>query len=287
MESPNTIAIYLLDASLVGDGSCSRKAELNRIVSGALVFVVSGSVNITVNLRDYSISTHDIVTVVQGNSIRMSTPSENFKAYYVVFSADFIRDADLFKRMMDSFAVMTEHPVLPVEKHGNISMISGYCAMMYEIYSKQDVTFRSEIVKNMLEAVLFAVNGLYRDCFPLKAGISAPPPKKLTRNDEVLMRFMSLVSENYGKERTVSFYADALCITPKHLAHVVKSASGELPSDVVSQAVVMDAKSKLKSTDMPVSQIADSLNFPNASFFCKYFRKHTGMTPRAYRNSVR
>jgi AraC-like DNA-binding protein len=47
----------------------------------------------------------------------------------------------------------------------------------------------------------------------------------------------------------------------------------------------MDAKSKLKSTDMTIQEISYSLNFPNASFFGKYFKRHVGMTPLEFRES--
>lgn len=53
--------------------------------------------------------------------------------------------------------------------------------------------------------------------------------------------------------------------------------------DWVNEAVVQEAKLMLRHTDKLVYQIADELNFPNASFFCKYFRRMTGITPNDYR----
>ena len=55
--------------------------------------------------------------------------------------------------------------------------------------------------------------------------------------------------------------------------------------DVISYVVIMDAKAKLKSTDMTIQEIAYSLNFPNASFFGKYFKRYVGMTPLDFRTS--
>ena len=47
----------------------------------------------------------------------------------------------------------------------------------------------------------------------------------------------------------------------------------------------MDAKSQLKSTNRSVQEISDSLNFANMSFFGKYFKRYTGMSPLEYRNN--
>ena len=49
--------------------------------------------------------------------------------------------------------------------------------------------------------------------------------------------------------------------------------------------VIMDAKAQLKSTNLPIYQIADSLNFNNVSFFGKYFKRYVGVSPQEYRNS--
>lgn len=89
----------------------------------------------------------------------------------------------------------------------------------------------------------------------------------------------------YRTERHVNFYAQKLCISPKHLTSTVKALTGRNVSSIIAAAVILDAKTQLHSSNNTVKQIAYSLNFPNASFFGKYFRRHTGMTPLDYRNS--
>ena len=53
----------------------------------------------------------------------------------------------------------------------------------------------------------------------------------------------------------------------------------------IAEAVILDAKTQLRTSQMTVQQIANYLNFPNPSFFGRFFKKHTGMTPKAYRLS--
>ena len=83
----------------------------------------------------------------------------------------------------------------------------------------------------------------------------------------------------------MSFYARQLNITPKYLSSVVKEVSGKTAAKWIDESVILEAKSLLKYSGMSIQEIAYCLNFPNQSFFGKYFRSHTGMTPSAYRMS--
>lgn len=74
-------------------------------------------------------------------------------------------------------------------------------------------------------------------------------------------------------------------ISLQHLSTTIKQVTGKNILDIIAHIILIDAKSKLKSTDMTVQEIAYSLNFPSASFFGKYFKRHTGVSPQEYRNS--
>ena len=93
------------------------------------------------------------------------------------------------------------------------------------------------------------------------------------------------VSNNYKQNRSVSFYADRLCLTAKHLSSVVKEVSGKTAGEWIDNFVILEARALLKSSDMSIQQIAEHLNFANQSFFGKYFKHFIGMSPKAYRRS--
>ncbi len=67
------------------------------------------------------------------------------------------------------------------------------------------------------------------------------------------------------------------------LRSTIKKAAGNTPLEVIASVILMEAKSRLKSTDEPVKNIALSLGFNNISFFNKFFKQHTGITPQEYR----
>lgn len=108
--------------------------------------------------------------------------------------------------------------------------------------------------------------------------------EKLTRKDDIFKRFLSIASENYLAERTIEFYAEKLCISPKYLSAVAKESSGATVMDWLNKFIIIEAKSMLKCSNKSIMEIADHLNFSTPSAFGKYFKKNTGMTPGEYRN---
>lgn len=87
---------------------------------------------------------------------------------------------------------------------------------------------------------------------------------------------------HYAESRSVTFYADKICVTPQYLSHAVYNATGKHALHWILDYVILDAKALLKSNRYTVQQISEMLNFANPSFFGKYFKAATGMSPRAY-----
>jgi len=69
------------------------------------------------------------------------------------------------------------------------------------------------------------------------------------------------------------------------LGTLIREASGTTAKEWIERSVIAEAKVRLKNSDMLTYQISDELNFPNVSFFCKFFKRLTGMTPLEYQRS--
>jgi AraC-like DNA-binding protein len=96
-------------------------------------------------------------------------------------------------------------------------------------------------------------------------------------------KFMQMVEQSGGRIRKVDEFASQLNITPKYLSTLLKETINRRPSDVIHLFTMKAIERHLRYSDMTMQQIADDLQFPNASFFGKYFKEHTGMTPLEYR----
>ena len=102
---------------------------------------------------------------------------------------------------------------------------------------------------------------------------------------DIFVKLIPLISDHYPKERSVSFYADRLCLSPKYLSSMVKGICGYTVQDLVFKAIIRRAIFLMTSTSKTIQEISDELNFPNASAFGTFFKKHTGLSPKNYRIS--
>ena len=100
---------------------------------------------------------------------------------------------------------------------------------------------------------------------------------------EYFNQFMGVLARHYMQQRSVGFYAGQLNLTPKYLTTIIRKTSGRTAVQWIDDYVVLEAKNLLKYSTMSIQEISYYLNFPNQSFFGKYFKNHTGMTPTAYR----
>jgi AraC-like DNA-binding protein len=98
---------------------------------------------------------------------------------------------------------------------------------------------------------------------------------------------MELLTSCKVKPRTVNWYANRLCVTPKYLSTVCKQVSGKTAFEWINEYVGVDIKHMLKNTNLSIKEITDELNFPNMSFFGKYCRNHFGISPSEYRKQLR
>ena len=84
----------------------------------------------------------------------------------------------------------------------------------------------------------------------------------------------------------MAFYAEKMCLTDRYLGTVVKAVSGQTGKEWIDRALITSAKVMLKHSDRTVVQIADELHFPTVSFFCKYFKRLTNLTPNQFRQTT-
>lgn len=112
-------------------------------------------------------------------------------------------------------------------------------------------------------------------------------PQALNGREKVFGHFMLSLMQHYKREREVLFYAREQCLTPRYFSAVVKERSGHTASEWITELVVSYASQLLTYSDKSVKEIAMELNFPTQSFFGKYFKQHTRLSPKAFRLAAR
>lgn len=104
-----------------------------------------------------------------------------------------------------------------------------------------------------------------------------------THTTDLFLKFLRLLTENFQTHHDISFYADSLAVTTIYLSRIVKRFSRQTVKNHVDRMLVMEASYLLRTTDQPISTIAENLRFATPAGFCKFFKRHKGLSPKEYR----
>ena len=109
--------------------------------------------------------------------------------------------------------------------------------------------------------------------------------KQTNRPQQLSDDFLLLVKQHFKQEHSLEFYANKLCVTPKHLTTTIKSTTDFTAKEWIDKYLLLEAKALLKSTNLTIQEIADTLHFTSQDVFSKYVKHHIGITPKEYRKN--
>ncbi len=250
-----------------------------KIAGVVMLLCLKGSATVKLSIKKYTISENQFLMILPMQILEYVDRTPDFNGRIIVVSIKFMENlkinVDSIPRGISFFFQIKDNPVITLEPQELRTLLEYYDFLAVRADISENI-YRREIIFHLLRAMILEwVLVFHKHHRPVKS--------KKTRKDELLEEFLLLVTKHYKTHRNIDFYAQKLSITSKHLSTSIKEVSGELAGEWISKYVIMDAKVLLNSTNLTVQQIADSLNFPNQSFFGKYFKRHVGMSPNEYR----
>lgn len=109
------------------------------------------------------------------------------------------------------------------------------------------------------------------------------PSSASSRKTMQIEKFRALVNENYKKHKPITAYANELGITSGQLSRLCRDVLGVSSLDVINARLIHEAQRDLIYTVSTIKQLADALGFADETYFGRFFRKHTGLSPREFR----
>lgn len=159
------------------------------------------------------------------------------------------------------------------------NIINGMFGLLKVYFDQSECTCISQLVLCQLKAFFIGFheylqrNPQYR-----------PDEVKSYRVRELFNRFMMLLERDYKISRDVNYYAAQMNISSKYLTNIVSQVTGHTPKTIIDQYVILQLKMHLKRTTQSIKEMAWEFHFADVSFFCRYFKKHTGLTPQQIRS---
>lgn len=159
------------------------------------------------------------------------------------------------------------------------NIINGMFGLLKVYFDQSECTCISQLVLCQLKAFFIGFheylqrNPQYR-----------PDEVKSYRVRELFNRFMMLLEKDYKISRDVNYYAEKMNISSKYLTNIVNQVTGHTPKTIIDQYVILQLKLHLKRSTQSIKEMAWEFHFADVSYFCRYFKKHTGLTPQQIRS---
>ena len=249
------------------------------------IFCLEGELQAEINLKSYTIRENSVIINVPGNIGRVYSMEEEQakRLHFVVVAAssDFLSSSRMdYVRMFNESIALLDNPCFEM-RQGERAIFARYFDLINELVKGGHKELK-QVLRGIISSCLYYAGSIWQDKL-LNAERPSPGHDQSVRSKLVLEQFLTLVSEYHDKERGMAFYAEKLCLTPKYLSKLVRTASGKSGPEWIDSFVILEAKNMLKYSDMPIKEIVYKLNFPNSSVFYKFFKAHTGQTPSEYR----
>ena len=267
------------DPFFVGTINCSDMPHhLFKLEDACIFFCHSGEARIEIDLLEYDIMPNTQIIFLPNSIINYSYASPDLSISYITFSNAFFQEATV--RLDPSFFhFLKENPVvtLPVER---TRTINGLIIALEDLYKDKENCFRLQILRNYIQSFLLDIYDKTHRIFEQNR------PEGISRQEELFKRFIQLIHKHCLNQREVSFYAQKMFITPRYLSAIAQTVAGETAKNIIDKHVILEIKVLLESTDLSIQEIANRLQFPDQSFFGRYFKKHTGISPQYYRRKL-
>jgi len=238
---------------------------------------LKGSARLRINLKEYMLTANSIFIILPNQIFESLEKTDDNFVECLFFSTDFVNSLPLPKDF-DVLNKMSHSPCLPVSEDTMKELIE-YHSFIVRICDKNRAIHNESVSKSLMYAFIALVASLYTEV-NLETGL------KLNARGKVIVDEFSKLLIKYNKqERKASFYSDKLCISTPYLSRTLKEITGRSVNAWITEAVILEAKILLKSSELTILEVSEELNFPNPSFFIRYFKQYAGMTPLKYRES--
>ena len=248
-----------------------------RLEAASFIFCKQGSIRFYLNAQQFEIKTDDLFIYIPKNILRTVESSPDMRCDTLIASLEFMKNTNLTTPNMPVYLYLRDTPILSLteEEKENFNILSQINSLIHD----------NEQNAGIMRRLLFGIFA-----YKLQNIILSRIPESAThsvamhnRQNELLHKFMELLAQYHKEQRSITFYANELFVTPKYFSTVIKKVSGRSPVDWINDSVIREAKAMLRFSTMSVQEIAYALNFSSQTFFGKYFKRLTGITPGEFR----
>lgn len=246
---------------------------------GCIISCEEGDATFEVNFDTWTFQQRSVLILFPGDMVMIKSATPHFKAQVLRYDVSLLREASLQLEQ-------TVYSLLRKDRCRGVSplvtdIIKRMFALLQLFYEEPGCECFDQLVLLQLKAFFLGFQDYLK-----RNPLETPPEEGSVRVNELFSMFMEEVTKHYKECREVSYYAQCLHITPKYLSTITFAKTKHSPKSIIDHYVIMQLKLLLRSSQNSIKQIAWEYHFNDDSFFCRYFKAHTGISPQMFRKGI-
>ncbi|RAI86973.1 AraC family transcriptional regulator [Algoriphagus yeomjeoni] len=242
-----------------------------------IVVFTHGSGSHTIDFKTYAVEPGSVFFLSPGQVHSWElTPATD--GHIIFFSGEFYTSTFPRKRLntYSVFNSIVDFPALKIGSEEAKEVL--YLVEKIDQETKKPTWHTKELLKNYIDTLLIF---FYR-----YKGSKTSFSKKEKLFHEQFQELELLIEDHFKKHREASFYADKMNLSLKQLNSLCKNTVSKTSSQLIMDRVILEAQRLLTHSDLNISDIAYALEFDDASYFSRLFKKKTNMTPEQFRKQL-
>lgn len=272
---------------LKSEKACLMRSDLSELCCesrvlnyGALLICREGEMSLSIDFKQYRLTKGAVIILFPSDMVHVDGMTSDFEVEMLRYDKTLLREASL-QMEQTVYSRLRKDRFMGGERVLQ-DIFEAIFTLLRLHFQQDDCQCMDQLVMYQLKSFFL---GFY-DYIRRRGGVSAEDSGS-QRANELFTLFMEALERDYKAAHDVSHYASVLNITPKYLYNVSMEVSGQSPKTIIDYYLTMQIKLQLRTSDISVKELAWEYHFSDVSFFCRHFRKSTGMTPQEYRRKYR
>ncbi len=252
--------------------------DAHRTSAYAICLLSKGELQLESDLFVHHAQAPAIFTIAPSAIRKFTDLGSAYDAQILFFRKEIFLEGQTDINYLDKFDFFEKTGEQVIELDARLfGQFSSYLELIHQKAS-ENAPHTSAIIRSLIYIILNEIDDAHQKQKPDTA-------QETDKNAHILTQFKSLLSSHFIEERKVSFYADKLHLTPKYFSTLIKEVSGKTAGDWINEMLLLEARVRLQNKERSIAEIAYALRFSDPSHFGKFFKKHTGVSPKEYREA--
>ena len=238
--------------------------------------ITKGSAEYVSGIQKFTATANTLVVVPSRRITSSRNWSMDAEVYVVVFNLDFFLQNNFPRKYLDDKQILRAavQPFIFLSEKAAAKAVKIFETIIQE--RDGDKKHKEELIALKVIELIILCDRLFTDDLHLQTNLPSV---------ELVKKFLTLLDDNFLRERAVSFYAAQLNVHPNYLNALVKKHTGLTAKETIQNRLLLEIKYLLHSTDLTIKEISHQLGFEDPNYLTTFFKRLMDVPPLQYRTS--